>query len=382
MKPKQLFKACLSICLITASIANSFACTVLAMKDVNGNVYQGRSNEFVGQQPDALTYYPPGTLIESVTPDGKQGKTFNTKYAIFGATLKGMTPNAKQETLHEAVNDQGMSITTNAFLGNTSPAITANSDKVLSVVDFGTWALGNFQNVDQVKQALKNKEVDLWLPKIVPMGNVIAPLHFAMYDKRGGSIVIEFDGGIHVYDNPSYVMTNDPALPWHLQNLNDYADMTNIDKNSGKFNNFQAKAGSGGIALRGLPSNQLSSGRFVKAAYYSNYARRAKTSEQAILTLGHVMNNFDRPLDISVDEPVKGTFSTTFSTTAGVGSESTYFTVLNDLSQGHYYLRTINSLSFSKFDIKKLSILKSTKIVKFDAINSLTKTDATELFLN
>ena len=94
------------------------------------------------------------------------------------------------------------------------------------------------------------------------------------------------------------------------------------------------------------------------------------------------MNNFDRPLDISVDEPVKGTFSTVFSTTAGVGSESTYFTVLNDLSQGHHYLRTINSLSFSKFDLKKMSALKEIKVVKFNAINAFTKTDATELFLN
>jgi penicillin V acylase-like amidase (Ntn superfamily) len=381
MKMKTLSGALLAIALVSSSVGNSLACTVLAIRDANGNVYQARSNEFVGQQPDALSYYPPGTRIESVTPDGKQGKSFNTKYAIFGATLKGMTPNAKQETIHEAVNDQGMSLTTNAFMGNTSPAITQPAEKVLSVVDFGTWALGSFQNVEQVKQALKNKEVDLWLPKIASMGDLVTPLHFAMYDKKGGSIVIEFDYGIHVYDNPSYVMTNDPSLPWHLQNLNDYADLTNIDKNKQQFNGFVARAGSGGIALRGLPSNQLSSGRFVKAAFYSNFARKAKTPEQAIFTLGHVMNNFDRPLDISVDEPVKGTFSTAFSTTAGVGSESTYFTVLNDLSQGHFYIRTINSLNFSKFDIKKLSGLKEITVVKFQTINAYTDLNATVLFL-
>ena len=381
MKMKTLSGALLAIALVSSSVGNSLACTVLAIRDANGNVYQARSNEFVGQQPDALSYYPPGTRIESVTPDGKQGKTFNTKYAIFGATLKGMTPNAKQETIHEAVNDQGMSLTTNAFMGNTSPAITQPAEKVLSVVDFGTWALGSFQNVEQVKQALKNKEVDLWLPKIASMGDLVAPLHFAMYDKKGGSIVIEFDNGIHVYDNPSYVMTNDPSLPWHLQNLNDYADLTNIDKNKQQFNGFVARAGSGGIALRGLPSNQLSSGRFVKAAFYSNFARKAKTPEQAIFTLGHVMNNFDRPLDISVDEPVKGTFSAAFSTTAGIGSESTYFTVLNVLSQGHFYIRTINSLNFSKFEIKKLSGLKEITVVKFQTINAYTDLDATMLFL-
>ena len=63
-----------------------------------------------------------------------------------------MTPNAKQETIHEAVNDQGMSLTTNAFMVNTSPTPTAPPEKILSVVDFGTWALGSFQNVEQVKQ--------------------------------------------------------------------------------------------------------------------------------------------------------------------------------------------------------------------------------------
>ena len=93
------------------------------------------------------------------------------------------------------------------------------------------------------------------------------------------------------------------------------------------------------------------------------------------------MNNFDRPLDISVDEPVKGTFSTAFSTTAGVGSESTYFTVLNDLSQGHFYIRTINSLNFSKFDIKKLSGLKEITVVKFQTINAYKDLDASVLFL-
>ncbi len=129
MKIKTLSGALLSLALLASSVGNSVACTVLAIRDANGNVYQARSNEFVGQQPDALTYYPPGTRIESVTPDGKQGKTFNTKYEIFGATLKGMTPNAKQETIHEAVNDQGMSLTTNAFMGNTSPTITQPPEK-------------------------------------------------------------------------------------------------------------------------------------------------------------------------------------------------------------------------------------------------------------
>jgi choloylglycine hydrolase len=56
--------------------------------------------------------------------------------------------------------------------------------------------------------------------------------------------------------------------------------------------------------------------------------------------------------------------------------------VLHDLSQGHFYLRTINALNFSKFDIGKLSTLKAPKEVTLDAINANTNLEATDLFLN
>lgn len=377
MKMKTVNGALLSLALLASSVGNSVACTVLAMRDANGNVYQARSNEFVGQQPDALSYYPPGTRIESVTPDGKQGKTFNTKYAIFGATLKGMTPNAKQETIHEAVNDQGMSLTTNAFMGNTSPTPTAPTEKILSALDLGTWALGNFQNVQQVKQALDNKEVEVWLPRVPSMANLYAPLHFAMYDKAGGSIVIEFtDGKTSVYDNPTAVMTNDPPFPWHLKNMNNYAYLTNIDKNTGQFNALKVASTDSGGNMANLPS----AGRFVKAAYYSNFAHKASTPDQAVKTLSHVMNDFDRPKDISADLPGTASKAEAFAASK-ISSESTYFTTMNDLNRGHFYLRTIDSINFAKFDVRKLAAVKQTKVITFSAINTYENLDTTALFL-
>lgn len=108
---KSLIVSALSVSLTT----NVLACTAMLYRDASGHAYQARTNEYPGFQPDELTYYPAGTRIESTTPDGKQGLTFNTKYAILGATLKGMTPNAKQDIVHEAVNDQGMTVSTNAF---------------------------------------------------------------------------------------------------------------------------------------------------------------------------------------------------------------------------------------------------------------------------
>lgn len=381
MKLKLVSKILLSTCLVFSSVANTFACTVLSIRDTQGNVYQGRTNEFAGQQPDSVTYFPVGTRIESVTPEGKQGVTFNTKYGILGVTLVGLAANAKQATLHEAVNDQGLTITTNALIENNPPVPKAAADKVLSALDLGTWALGNFQNVQQVKQALDNKEVEVWLPRVPSMANLYAPLHFAMYDKAGGSIVIEFtDGKTSVYDNPTAVMTNDPPFPWHLKNMNNYAYLTNIDKNTGQFNSLKVASTDSGGNMANLPSAETSVGRFVKAAYYSNFAHKASTPDQAVKTLSHVMNNFDRPKDISADLPGTASKAEAFAANK-ISSESTYFTTMNDLSRGHFYLRTINSINFAKFDVRKLAALKQTKVITFSTINAYGNLDATELFL-
>lgn len=382
MKNTTVFKALIASCLIFSSVSNAFACTVLAIKDASGNVYQARTNEFAGQQPDDITFWPAGTRMESITPDGKPGKIFNTKYGILAVTLKGLIANAKQETVHEGVNDQGMTFTTNAMINNEQLKLSVPSDKVLSAADVGVWALGNYQNVAQVKKAIENKEVEIWLPQIPSMANLKAPLHFALYDKAGGNIVIEFAGGkTAVYDNPAYVMTNDPPLPWHLTNLNNYAYLTNIDKNTGQFNNLKVAASDSGGNMASLPGAETSVGRFVKAAYYSNFVQKAKTPDQALKTLSHVINNFDRPIDISADKPGTASKAEAFAANK-LSSESTYFTVMNDLSRNYFYLRTINSINFAKFDVRKISnALKQTKVISFAAVNDSTSLDVTDLFL-
>lgn len=367
----------ISLSLVTQSIA----CTVLSYRDANGNMYTGRTNEYAGMQPDELTYFPAGTRIESVTPDGKQGHTFNTKYGIVGATLKGMVPNAKQDMLHEAVNDQGLTITANAFTENTQPKLTAPLDKILSVLDFGTWALGNFKNTQEVKQAIERKDIEVWLPNIASMWNLLAPVHYAMFDREGNGIVIEFNEGlINVYDNTVGVMTNDPSFPWHLKNLNNYAGLTNVDKSSGQFNRQKVMAPDSGSALRSLPASNLSPDRFIKAAYYSNFAWKAKTPDEAIQMVSHVMNNFDRPIGITIDEPGTGAKGEG-AASKGPTSEATWFTTMNDLNQGHFYIRTIKMINYVKIDVRKLASLKAVKTVSFDVLSKHINLDGTDLFL-
>ena len=370
--------ACAS--LLLSSISNSSACTAMMMKDANGNAYQARTMEWAGVLPESLHYLPAGSSIQSVTPDGKQGMTFKTKYGFVGVSLKHMVPNAKQPGIAEGANDQGVSVSLNAFLGAEAPPVDSDSAKILSVMDFAAWVLGNFQNVAQVKQALANKEVSVWLPPLALFGGMKAPFHYAVFDKTGAGIVVEFsEGKLNVYDNPVGVMTNIPEFPWHLKNLNNYAQLSNVDRNSGSFGSLKVSAPDGGNALAGIPFSQISTGRFVKAAFFTTYVRKAKSPTEAIQTLSHVINNFDRPYDLSMDPAGSNTESAAGD--KGMNSEVTLFTTMNDLAQNQFYIRPINAINFAKIDLRKLTDLKEVKKVSFDQIAQLDGGNATELFL-
>ena len=359
MKTKFIVGVVTSASLVVASIGNAIACTSLMITDLNGNGYHGRTLEFSSVLPTSMTYFPVGTKIESFTPAGKQGKTFNTKYAILGMTAQAL-PTAKQVTFADGMNDRGLSMKINWLNSTTAVPVTADDSKLLSVTDFGSWTLGNFKSVAELKAGLGSKETEFWLPILKDFSPNPWPQHYHFVDKTGDNLVVEFTNGkMNVYDNPVGVLTNGPDFPWHLQNLSNYT-FTNVDKNTGQLGKLKLSTQDAGIALTALPSAQTSQGRFVKAAFYSNYVRKAKTPNDAMITLAHIMNNFDRPYDLTIDgsggsgDGIRG---------KGFSSEVTIWTTMSDLNRNLYYVRSINAMNFAVVDMNKLSGIKKVKSV-------------------
>ena len=359
LKLKPVVASLIAATYLFSPINTAQACTSLVTTDVNGNAYHGRTLEFTIGLPSALTYMPSGTKIESVTSTNTRGLTFDTKYPILAMTatwVKG----AKQPLILDGFNDQGLSLSANALLTSSSPYSNADDARMLSGNDFGAWILGNFQTVAQVKQAMKTGEIQFWLPLIPTLGNLPTPLHYAIHDKKGNGIVVEFeDGKTNVYDNPVNVMTNGPSFPWHIANLSNYT-FNNIDKNSGQLGKLKLVTQDSGIALTALPSAQTSQGRFVKAAFYANYVTKGKNPDDAINKLAHIMNNFDRPDGLTADAP------------GGIGdaprgntysSEVTDYTVMKDLARGQYFVRSINALNWAVVDITMLKGLSQIKSI-------------------
>lgn len=366
-KFKSLVAMLVASTYLVAASGVAQACTSMMTIDKNGNAYHGRGLEYSYLLPTSLTYTPAGTLIESSTPTGTQGKTFNTKFPVLGLTIAAL-PKAKQPALIQGANDQGLSFASNELNDVSAPPVGNSPDKILSNYDLGYWILGNFKTVAEVKAAMTDGNTEFWIPKIPMMGNAQLPQHYAVYDKKGGALVIEFlKGKVNVYDNPVGVLTNGPEFPWHLENLNNYT-FNNLDKNTGQLGKLKLATQDAGIALAGLPSAQTAMGRFVKAAFYTTYVRKGKTADEAINLLAHILNNFDRPYDLTVDGP------------GGIGdgprnnktsSEVTNWLVMHDLAGNRSYFRSINALNWTVIDMSQLKDVKTTKTVSsYDVDNA------------
>ena len=353
-------------------------CTALMITDKKGNAYNGKTLEYATPMPFEMAYIPAKTKVTSLAPEGRPGLSFETQYAVLGVGIDAGLGTGT-DTMLEAVNDQGLSISTNQLNGSVSPTYAEGGKaEYLAVTDLGLYALGKFKTVGEVRKALESGEIRVWLPRLAIMGNVAVPVHYIFFDKTGAGIVVEYlEGKQTIYDNPVGVVTNAPDFGWHLKNLNNYAFLSNQDKNNGTFGKLKVEAPDSGNALAGLPSSQISAGRFVKAAYYVQYARKANSPEEAVIMLAHILNNFDRPFDLTTDRGFAGEGGGSKPTS----SEVTLFTWMSDKVRNRFYLRTIGALNFATFEIDKLKSIQSVVKVPLTKVND-GQLDGTQILLN
>ena len=327
-----------------------FACTTLIVKDKNNNVYHGRGMELTfGEGLSSLTYYPKGYVFQHLAPDQSKGLQFTAKYSVMAVTtpISAFDPKCAME----GFNDAGLAFSLNMMpappLKDLTPDQYPNS---VPFASFGEYVLAVFATVEELKAGI-TQGVNFWSESLQMLGGLKTPFHFAIYDKTGGSVVVEVkNGALIVYDNPTGVMTNGPEFPWHIENLNNYSHMTNVETVVGQVGDVKLRQPDSGIATSVLPSSATSVGRFVKAVYYSAFANRVDNPDVQLAELGHVMNNFDRPKNITKElaAPAKED-----GTPAKYMTEFTLWVVLTDLSRGEMHVRLYDSLNYQKFTFEQ-----------------------------
>lgn len=336
-------------------------CTSLLYRDARDRFYLGRTLELSIDLPYQVAVFPAGMDLSSEI-SGHPAFTWKTRHLFVAVTMPAAPPSgagfgSADLKVIEGLNDAGLTYSVQSYPLAAGPQAEIAADRaVLSVVDLGAWILGQFATVADAKAALAAQPVRL---QPVPLlGGVEMPFHYAVHDVTGASLIIEFHRGVlHVYDNPVGVMTNGPQFPWHLTNLDNYTFLDNVDRSKSTFGAYQAVQPDMGIAKAGLPASDTSVDRFVRAAFYAQYAEKQADPDQAIRMVAHIMNNFDRPRGISIDHPNGHGEHLQIAGQAHpeVASEFTCWTSLSDLTRRLFFVRDSDGMSYTRIDVKALA---------------------------
>ena len=97
-----------------------------------------------------------------------------------------------------------------------------------------------------------------------------------------------------------------------------------------------------GTGLKGMPGDFTPPSRFVRAAIYGQSAAPNDTAEYAVVSLFHILNQFDIP---------KGSVQS--SAVGGTVDEITEWTSVADLKNLRWYFRTFGDQSIRMIDLKE-----------------------------
>ncbi len=165
----------------------------------------------------------------------------------------------------EAVNEKGLCIAGLNFPGNAYyPTHTDEAKANISPFELPLWVLGQCETVMQAWTLLERTHL-IAIDHSPSMR--LSPLHWHIADRERSIVLESMQDGMHLYDDPVGVLTNNPPFDFQLTNLRQYLNLTAAYPTD-RFGGAHALSPFGqGFGAIGLPGDYSPVSRFVKAAF-------------------------------------------------------------------------------------------------------------------
>ena len=341
--------AAASLSLAAVSVAalapgQASACTTFRLKTKDGAILVGRSMELGMPLQSAVMLVPRGYRLTATRPDQKPGTAWNVKHGFAGMNTLGV------DISTDGLNEAGLSVGTLYIPGfvQYQPFPTAAGAPAISNLELSNWLLSQFATVGEVRAALPG--IIVYDVTIAPAGP--QPLHWAIFDAQGGSIVVEYVGGkLQIHDNPIGTLTNSPNFEWHQTNLRNFVNLTNQNVDPLKLGTVEIQPLSQGSGLLGLPGDYTAPSRFVRATALAWSTVPPATASEGANAAFHVLNAVDIPIGAVAQRiPGKDGAAPTLA------FEQTQWATVHDLTNRILYFRTYGNLAIRKVDLRKLDL--------------------------
>lgn len=211
-----------------------------------------------------------------------------THYAMIGmATVIDDYP-----LYYEATNEKGLSMAGLNFPGIATYLPEKDGMENITPFEFIPRILSQCATVPEVKEQLANLNlVNIPFSQQFPL----SPLHWIIADREQSITVEPMEDGLHIFDNPIGVLTNNPPFDFHLYNLRNYLNVS-IDPAANRFSeHFDMKPYSNGMGGIGLPGDFSSASRFVKAAFVKLNSLSGKGEAESVSQFFHILSSVAMP---------------------------------------------------------------------------------------
>lgn len=191
---------------------------------------------------------------------------------------------------YEATNEYGLSMAGLNFPKSATYHPEKQGMDNICPFELIPWILGQCRDISQAqvllgRMNLLNQSFSEELP--------LSPLHWMISDKSRSLVVEPMADGIHIYENPVGVMTNEPPFDYHLYNLSNYLNLTAeaaVNRSA-----MQVTAFSNGMGSIGLPGDYSSSSRFVRAAFVRANSVCTGSEVESISEFFHILGAVSMP---------------------------------------------------------------------------------------
>ena len=250
-------------------------CTAISY--LSNDHYFGRNLDLERSYGEAVTVTPRKFPFHF-----RNGMQMLDHYAIIG-----MAVTIEEYPLYfDATNEKGLSMAGLNFPGNAVYFPPDASKTNITPFELIPWLLGNCSTIEQAKQQLNT--VNLWNE---PFNSQFpnTPLHWIISDAIGSLVLESTEDGLHLYDNPVGVLTNNPPFPYHLHNLANYMQLApDPPTNNQPILLYPYSLGMGSF---GLPGDMSSGSRFIKASFTKMHSICGHTEENAVNQFFHILSS-------------------------------------------------------------------------------------------
>ncbi len=322
-------------------------CTSFTLTSTKGDVIYGRTMEFTLQLHSEVIVVPEGVGLTGTGLAGEVGvggRSWTATHTAVGMNLLGLP------MMIDGANDAGLVVAGFNFPVSADYGIITETDqdRAIGCHEVPLYLLTTCADVAACRAALA--EVLVHGPRLAVYGGQVPMIHFAIHDAAGNSIVAEWtEGRLHLYDNPTTVLTNEPPFPMQLAHLAEYGYLSPAPPAPIELPGLTLAAPSSGGGMQALPGGFLASNRFVRAFWAARSAPSFDTPTEGIEYARHILNGFDIPPG-SVLTPAG-----TGESGGQSGWEMTEWSLMVDCANRALYVNTFDHQGWTKIDIAKVS---------------------------